>query len=159
EAGGQWRFTWDQHWRESGETATNLTQGNYTIELRPLPGYLAIPPSLVVSVSNGATMFVTNQYFPSLGYPATNRGSLTVNLGSTPPAGASWRFVGEPYSAWRVSGTTVSALVPDSYLVEFKPVSGYATPSKLAVQVPAGPPTMVSAGYLLAPAAPSVAFP
>ncbi|HVM50593.1 MAG TPA: SBBP repeat-containing protein, partial [Candidatus Acidoferrum sp.] len=153
EANGQWRFPWELAWRNSGDTAGNLVPGNYTVECRNAPGWLAIPlPAF--PIPGGATTFVTNQYYPTSNFlGTTNTGSLTVNIGPTVPGGAGWRFLGE--GAWRPPGSTAANLLPDTYAIEFEPVSGYSKPASQAVQVSAGTTTAILASYLLAQSAPS----
>ena len=58
---GLWRFPWDLAWRNSGQVVSNLVQGNYPIQFRNVPGYLAIPFSDPVGVTNGLMTQVTNQ--------------------------------------------------------------------------------------------------
>ena len=62
EANGQWRFPWETAWRDSGAVATGLAQGEYSVQFRNVPGYLAIPLSGPVAVTNGGFTFLTNQY-------------------------------------------------------------------------------------------------
>jgi hypothetical protein len=148
---GQWRFPWELGWRDSDQAATNLVAGNYTIEFRSLPGYLA--PSQPVTVS-GLT-HVTNQYLPTLDDPSSSgRGALTVNMGLNPPSGAAWRFLGESDSNWRAPGSTVSGLLPGVYFIEFKPVDQYSKPANRAVQVDAGVTIGISDNYVFAQQAP-----
>ncbi len=70
EAGGQWRFPWEVAWRNSGQTASNLVAGDYAVEFRNVPGWLAIPPSYdlthPVVVTNGGMTLLTNQYYPTI---------------------------------------------------------------------------------------------
>lgn len=158
EANGQWRFAWELGWRNSGQMTTNLVQGNYPLEFRNVPGWLPIPPSLTVAVTNGGTTFLTNQYYPTLNISGTNTGTLTVNIGPNPPAGANWRLVGETESDWRSPGFTLTNLLPDAYFIEFRPVSGRSKPSTQAVQVSGGLPSVISVNYLLAQSTPGSAI-
>ena len=77
-AGMQWRFPWEFAWRNSGGTASGLVAGDYPVEFRNVPGYLAIPLANDPLVTNGLTTVVTNPYYstPLLGSGAL--GSLTV---------------------------------------------------------------------------------
>ena len=156
EANGQWRFPWELAWRNSGQTASNLVQGNYDIELRPRPGWLAIPSRLTLQVTaGGLTSITTNIYYPTLLPTNSNAtaGSLTVNLGATPPSGAGWRFLGDS-GAFFSSGFSTN-LLPGTYLIEFAgPFSGRTTPANASVQVVAGQPTVISVAYLLASSPP-----
>ena len=163
EAGGQWRFPWELAWRNSGQTASNLVQGNYEIEFRNLPGWLAVPPrvSSIQVTSGGIATITTNVYYPTSLPDGTNSvaGSLTVNLGATPPSGAGWRFIGDT-TPFLPSGYTTN-LLAGTYLIEFAgPFSGRSTPPKGLAQVFAGQPTVVSVSYPLSASAPSgVALP
>jgi sugar lactone lactonase YvrE len=135
EVNGQWRFPWEIAWRDSGQVASNLVAGNYPIQFRNLPGYLIISTNYVVSVTKGVTTFVTNLYYPTFNLlGTTNTGALVVNIGPSVPRGAGWRFLGE--TAWRVPGATAGNLLPDTYAIEFAPVSGYSKPASQAVLVP-----------------------
>ncbi len=49
-ANGQWRFPWEVGWRNSGQAANNLVAGNYPVEFRAVPGWLAVPQTLTVAV-------------------------------------------------------------------------------------------------------------
>ena len=97
-AGGQWRFPWELAWRNSGTTAANLVTGEYPIQFRDVPGYLIVPlPGHVAVPDNGGTIQVTNVYYATVNDTNANggSGSLTVNIGPSPPAGAGWRFLGD----------------------------------------------------------------
>jgi sugar lactone lactonase YvrE len=154
EAGGQWRFPWELGWHSSGQTASNLVAGNYPVEFRDVPGYLAFPPVVTAALSSGATTEITNQYYPTFDPSGTtNTGALAVNIGPSAPSGAGWRSLGE--TTWRAPGSTAGNLLPDTYFIEFAPVSGYSKPASQAVQVSAGTTTAVWASYLLAQSAPS----
>ena len=154
EAGGQWRFPWERGWHLSGYPASSLEAGNYPVEFRNLPNYLAYPPTLTVAVTNNGTTIVTNQYWPTYtSFDTNSTGSLTVNIGPNAPAGSGWRFIGD--SAWRPNNTVVASLLPDTYFIEYEPVSGWAKPASQAVAVYSGQATVVSANYLLAGSPPS----
>jgi sugar lactone lactonase YvrE len=151
-ANGQWRFPWEVAWHNSGYTETNLVAGNYPVEFSTVSGYLVIPFSGTVGVTNNT--IVTNQYYPTSGTVNTNNsGTLTVNLGPNPPSGAGWGFLGEGPPTFPSNYST--NLVAGTYLITFAPVSGRVTPPNLSVQVQAGEPTYLSENYLLAQSAPS----
>jgi hypothetical protein len=140
-------------WRNSGQAATGLVAGNYPVEFRNVPGWLAVPPSLTVAVTNGGTTFVTNQYYPTISTVDTNNGgTLAVTLGPSPPGGAGWGFLG--YATNFPSGYSTN-LVAGTYLIAFAPVSGRVTPPNLSVQVQPGQTTYLSENYLLAQSAPT----
>ena len=150
-ADGQWRFPWEVAWRDSGTIASNLAPDNYTIEYKNIPGYLTITTNYTVGVTNGGTIFVTNQYYPTALAPTNGAGTLTVNMPNA-PSGAAWGFLGGSNSL--PSGFTTN-LVPGAYLVGFQPVAGYSTPANLSVQVVAGEPSIISVSYLVASPAPA----
>jgi sugar lactone lactonase YvrE len=149
EADGQWRFPWELGWRRSGVTASNLVPGNYEVEFRSLPGWLAIPPSLTVVVTNDGRTAITGQYYPTLnsGSGDGGAGTLIVNLGINPPDDAGWRFLGDATPFLRSGSTN---LLPGTYLIEFASVNGRTKPPSQAVQVLSGLPAYVSVNYLLA---------
>jgi len=152
EANGQWRFPWELAWRSSGQTASNLMAANYPVEFRELPGWLPMPGSLTVAVSNNVSL--TNQYLPTSTTVDTNTGgSLTVTLGPSPPTGAGWRFLGDT-TAFFPSGFTTN-LMAGTYLIEFAAVSGRTKPPNSLVQVFSGQPTLLAENYLLASPPPS----
>jgi len=127
EAGGQWRFPWEVAWRNSGQAANNLAASNYPVEFRAVSGWLAIPQSLTVAVTNAGTTQVTSQYYPTTTTVDPNSGgALTVTLGPNPPSGAGWRFLGDT-TPFYPSGFSAN-LVPGAYLIEFAAVSGRVTP-------------------------------
>ncbi|HEX3800918.1 MAG TPA: hypothetical protein VH413_19655 [Verrucomicrobiae bacterium] len=152
EAHGQWRFPWEIAWHDSGFTATNLAGGNYPVEFREVPGWLAIPPRLttsnfVVVAASGVTQ-LTNSYFPTSAPSEADSadGSLTISLGANPPAGAGWRFLGDTTPFFASNFTT--NLVVGTYLIEFAgPFANRATPENESVQVLAGQPTVISVSY------------
>ena len=155
-AGGQWRFPWEFAWRDSGTIASNLAPDNYTIEYKNVPGYLTISTNYTVAVTNGGTIFVTNQYYPSALTPTTGVGTLTVNMPNA-PSGAAWGFLGGSNSL--PNGLTTN-LVAGAYLVGFQPVAGYSTPANQSVQVVAGKLSVISVSYLMATPPPAnVLFP
>ena len=129
-----------------------------------MPGYLILPlVSLVngvttvtneIAVTDGVTTFVSNQYYPTTTTVDTNEdgGTLTINIGPSPPVGAGWRFLGDTNSFYPPDSST--NLTAGTYLIEFAPVGGFTTPSSLSVQVAAGFPTVLTVTYLLASAAP-----
>jgi sugar lactone lactonase YvrE len=145
EANGQWRFPWELAWRNSGATASNLVAGVYPV--------VSIPPSNSVNVTAETTL-LTNYYYASVGTFDTNiDSSLTVNIQPSLLAGAGWKLVGDTNSFYPPSYTT--NLLGGTYLVEFAPVAGFATPGSFSVQVTPGAPTAVSATYSLAQSPPA----
>lgn len=149
--GSGWRFAGEQFWRESGVSATGLTSGDRVIEYRPVPGFIQPPNEAVAVVSGIAPLELTRIYAET---EDTASGSLTVMLkpqdlteGEAP---AAWRFFGEGDDDWKASGTTVSGLVPGSYVIFCKPVVGRSTPTPVTAVIADGETTTLTITYYIA---------
>jgi sugar lactone lactonase YvrE len=141
---GQWKLFGELNWRNSGDTATGLTSGNYEVEFASSDGYLQ-PAAQVVSLLAGEQAVVSGTYLAS-GTPAT--GSLQVTLAVPEGSGTGgWRFQGE--TAWRPSGETVSNLNTGNYILEFEPDAGLVTPPNCEAVVYAGEVATVNITYAL----------
>ena len=149
-----WRIVGELQWRSSGSTATGLITSDLNIEYRPVPGYIEPPQETVSVVSGQAAVQVSRDYYVAA---SSGSGGISVTLkpdsiaASTVTAAsrAQWRFLGEDDTQWRDSGTTVSSLIPGSYSVECKPVSGRATPSLATVIVSNGQTSAPTITYFL----------
>jgi hypothetical protein len=137
DAGAQWTID-GLTWQDSGETVSNLTAGQYTVEFNDINGWVT-PSNQVVVVTAGETTIVTGDYFPS--------GSLEVTVLPTNAvaAGAQWTVDGE---TWRDSGETVSNLTVGQYTVEFGNIAGWASPAGISVTISSNASTSVTALYL-----------
>ncbi len=146
-ANGQWRFPWELAWRNSGTAATNLVPNqNYTVEFSPVPGFLAVPAQVPTFVTNGATNFVTGQYYPTITSVDTNvGGSLEVLFQVNPPRGAGWRLLGST-NAFLTSGFTTN-LLAGNYLIEFAALSGFTQIPIQSIRISAGVPTVLQEIY------------
>ena len=126
---GQWRvfrygFPASGSWHASGETATGLNPGSYTIEYSPVTGYDA--PSLnYASLQPNEVQSLSADYQPQMF-------SYTIVLN---PSAARFRLNG---GAWNPSGATTMGHQPGNYLIEFEPVAGYLTPAPVTVTFQAG---------------------
>ena len=152
--GGQWRFAWELGWRNAGDLVAGLPAGNYPVDFRSVSNYLAVPSLLTVAVTNNGLTLFTNEYYPTL--PPENpsdTGTLTVNITPNAPAGSGWRIFGE--SAWRAPGSSAAGLLPDTYAIEFEPVSGWSRPASRGVRVFGGQGSLVAANYVLAASLPN----
>jgi hypothetical protein len=150
-AGAKWRFPWEFDWRESGSVASNLTAGNYEIEFRDAPGWLA-PTNDVVAVAANSSNSLVYSYFETIGSDQNaSPGSVTVNFGASPPDAARWGFLGEAYAFTNNYSATLS---PGTYLIGFLPITNYSTPPNMEVLVLPGQPVLISAKYLLAQSKP-----
>ena len=141
-----WRFAGENDWRASGSEATGLTQWDRQIEFRPLAGYIQPPGELI----DDSVTVITRDYYQTL---TSGSGSMTVTLKpvgvTTGPGRAQWRLLGEAEDKWRDSGATLSGLVPGSYLIECKPVSGRATPPNAVVIIADGQMALPQITYYL----------
>jgi hypothetical protein len=158
-ANGQWRFPSDVTWRPSGAVVSNVLAGfNYPILFNVEPGYVPVisnaASSYVVGVTNGSNSIIITNFSTLNSTNSTNAGSLTVNIYPNDPSGAGWRFLGE--TAWHASGFTTNVL-PNTYLIEFEPVSGWSWPENLAVAAPAGMSATNTVNYLLPATPPATA--
>ena len=142
-----WRFVGEQEWRPSGVPAAGLAPGDREIEFRPVNGYIQPPAEQVTIASGAANAPLQKRYFQTSA-GSTGTGGLKVTLkpdsiaDSSPdpnrPDRARWRLLGEDDSAWLTSGATRSPLLPGTYLLEFKSVTGRTTPPVSSVVVTAG---------------------
>lgn len=149
--GSGWRFSGEQFWRESGVPATGLTSGDRVIEYRPVTGHIQPATETITVLSGTAPLDLTRTYVVT---ESATSGSLMVILkpqdlteGEAP---ARWRFFGEGDDAWKESGTTVSGLVPGSYVILSKPVAGRSTPTPVTAVVADGETTTLTITYYIA---------
>lgn len=153
-AHGQWHLPWELAWHNSGDVIYNLNPGNYTVEFRNIPGWIAYPSTLNLTLTNGSATYVTNQYFPTLAASTNNgAGTLVVNLGVNPPPGAGWGFVGDNNPT--LSSGFATNLPAGNYLIEFAQVNGRAKPGTLSVPINTNSPTYVNVSYPNANPAPA----
>ncbi|MBE7497840.1 MAG: hypothetical protein HS117_23085 [Verrucomicrobiaceae bacterium] len=131
-----WRLAGEQGWRASGSSVTGLTAWDRGLEFRPAPGYIQ-PPGEIIAFSETE---ITRDYYLAAG--SGGGGGLSVTLmpaGITEGAGrAQWRLLGEGEAQWRDSGSSIMDLIPGSYLIECKPVTGRSTPMNTSVIVSEG---------------------
>jgi hypothetical protein len=152
-APGQWRFSWELDWRDSGTVVSNLPGGNYELEFKPVSGYVQPLPTLL-PMPAGSNQIETFYYTNTGG---TQAGSLKVSLlpGSLGPA-AAWRRVGE--AVYHASDETVDSLPVGSYTLEFTNTTGqWVSPARRLVTVDANRLKEITAQYLVG--APSLALP
>lgn len=146
-----WRFEGELEWRGSGTPVSGMPTGTRKVEYRPAPGHIH-PPSENVDIISAAPAVVLERYYYTTG--AGGQGQLSVILKpdsiTTGSDRARWRFAGEGDSFWRDSGTTVSNLIPGTYLVECKPVNGRRRPATAPVVVRDGETAGTTLTYFLA---------
>ena len=65
--------------RFGGRESSNLAAGNYEIEFRNQPGWVVLPLGGPVTLSSGAALAITNDYFPTVG-EGVDVGQLTLTI-------------------------------------------------------------------------------
>lgn len=147
---GLWRFVGQRQWSTNTAISEGMPAGDYEIEFKPVNGF-AHPLPISVTLTNNLTTNYTAYYIPT----STSRvGDLKIELTGTALGG--WKFVEEPDSAYRPSGTTLVGLNAGVYTVQLKPVDGLLTPGNMNVEVKVIAPQTYTAAYAPAPPANSV---
>lgn len=142
---GGWRFLGQSQWNASGVTSDGLPQGDYEVEFKPANGF-AHPVPVVLSLTNGVTRSYAAYYTATL---SPRSGNLTVTCAGTSLGG--WKFVEEPDTAYRSSGTTLVGLNTGTYTIQFKPVDGLIAPGNLNAEVKSQTTQSYGGTYLVAP--------
>ncbi len=151
EPSGDWRLAGEKEWRPGGTSARGITPVPWTIEYRPIPGFIHPAPETVSVPIGGGPVVLQRIYTPG----QSGNSSLTVHLLpdslSSPgvPLGQRprWRLAGDAAASWMDSGAALPGMGPGNYLVECSPVPGKATPPVINVRVFDGEPASVSASY------------
>ncbi len=149
---GAWRLLGEANWHPGGATLAGLTRGNYFVEFRLTNGFIA-PQARTVPVDFGESVSIDGAYLP-LGSAAMGALAVSIQPASVASdqgaARGQWRLVGE--TAWRDSDATAENLVAGPYDVEFKPVTGRATPPPQTVNVAGSVLYTIVGTYLIAEA-------
>jgi autotransporter-associated beta strand protein len=143
-AGAGWRLDGESSYVVSGSRKNSLDSGQYTIELRTVSGFQAVPKQVVSVLANKLTS-VTVTYEPVV--TVTPKGSLTVALGpqEARDAGAGWKLAGE--ASFVASGTKKTNLTPGQYTVQFRQLAGFQPVADKVVSVASDTLTSVSITY------------
>jgi Abnormal spindle-like microcephaly-assoc'd, ASPM-SPD-2-Hydin len=140
-----WTLTGPNSYSQSGvgdQTLTSLAPGDYSLTWGDVPGWtkptLASETKAVIS---GGTITFSGTYVQQLG-------SLTVTISpqGAIDAGAQWKRVGT--ATWFNSGSTESSIPVGAYTVEFKPVTGWTTPSSAGVTISNGVTATIGRTYV-----------
>jgi hypothetical protein len=142
-AGARWKLSGSTLWRTSGATATSLAAGTVGVEFKDLPGW-STPAPQTAQINAGQTTTLTAHY-------TLTTGSLKVTLDPVQARNASarWRPIGT--STWRNSGFVLSGLNPGSCAIEFKTITGWATPVNQTAAIEIGRTATTSATYVRLP--------
>ena len=139
-AGAQWSLDGGAAWHNSGETVQNLDRVNLNLIYKSVDGWTA-PPMETVLVSNGQKSVLSRYYIKNE--------STGLHMELQPPqavaAGAAWRIYGE--TNYLPSDSTVD-MKAGTYLIEFRPLTGWLAPNNLTVAVRTGETAYVTATYL-----------
>ncbi len=125
DAGAKWQVDGGQ-WLNSGETASELAEGNHTISYSTVAGWNK-PADASVSVVAGETATASGTYTRQIGSLR-----VTISPQEAVDAGAKWRVDG---GEWRNSGATATELIVGSHTVSYSTVTGWDTPANHYVTV------------------------
>ncbi len=143
EAGGQWRLFGERAWRNSGTAATGLVAasvlGGIQARERILPAAGGGRPADGRTSGGARPAYMGNR-------GRRRSGLLTVTLS---PADGAWRLEG---GAFQPSGGAPISLNVGSYIIDFQPLPGRATPPSQVVAITENHLTAVTATYLIADA-------
>ena len=145
-AGAQWRHRTPNSangsaWQDSEQTATGISAGAYEIQFKELADWQA-PVAQSVTVRSGQTTYLNQSY-------ERKTGSLKIQLLPKDKAiqdGGQWRRKGTV--TWHAGNFTETDKPTGACTVEFKPVTGWAKPSDLQVQIEAGQVNTFQATYV-----------
>lgn len=129
-AGARWRFATDASWRDSGTYYTNLPNGRYQIEFKPLSGWIA-PTNRPFDLTSRGEIGMTFGYQSESTPPLTNLFIVQVFPAQVIGAGAQWKFAGD--TSWHDIGPCYTNATVGTNFVEFKPVSGWLTPDLVPI--------------------------
>ncbi|MEW6536824.1 MAG: FG-GAP-like repeat-containing protein [Candidatus Auribacterota bacterium] len=140
-AGAQWKVDGGE-WQNSGNTVSDLTAGNHTVEFKEITEWIT-PSSGQVTIIAGDQTELSVTYIPE----ATPTGSLQVII--TPQGAidsdALWRIDGS--SPWYNSGDTISNLSEGQHTVTFTIIPGWDRPAPIDITISVSPPTVITANY------------
>ena len=131
----KWRLSSEFLWHGDGESASNVVDGEtYQIEIIAFPGSTDVLTTFITMAGANTTEDLELE----LAEPSTTTG--TISFPET-AQGFSWRLTGE--SAWRnvtdngdQNEDDIETVLPTGeYRIEFKPVTGFATPLSRTVTI------------------------
>jgi hypothetical protein len=137
-SGAQWRVDGGAY-QNSGAIVSDLTVGNHTISYKAVSGWTT-PANQTVTVSANSTATATGTYGAQFGSL-----QVTISPAGAVSGGAQWRV---DSGAYQNSGATVSNLSVGAHTLEFKPISGWATPSSQTVIINNNATTTASGAYV-----------
>ncbi len=139
-AGAMWSVNGGASWNASAATLTGLALGNHTVTFKPVTCWNT-PASQNVAVTNGNTTAAGGVYVQQTGSL-----KVTITPSGAVSAGAMWSMNGG--ASWNASAATLTGLAGDVYLVTFKPVTGWYSPSSQYVLISNVTTTALSGVYV-----------
>jgi hypothetical protein len=136
-AGAKWRIN-NGNWHNSGDTASDLSVGQYTLEFSSIDGWQR-PANQTISINALQTTYADVTYSRQTGFVR-----VTITPADAITAGAYWRVNNSP---WYVSGDTASGISVGQYTLEFIDISGWQRPNNQIISVEAAQTTYASAAY------------
>jgi hypothetical protein len=121
---GRWRVSGNSNWFGSGETATNLSYGEHTVEYNEVQWWDE-PANETIVIAESALLMLEREW-TKLPEPSTI--TAVLEPGGVVTAGAQWQVGGNSYNSGEV--VIVSA---GTYTVGFDAVDGFLAPSDVSV--------------------------
>jgi hypothetical protein len=124
-AGAYWRVN-NSLWYVSGDTASGISVGQYTLEFIDISGWQR-PNNQIISVEAAQTTYASAAYAPE-----TGNAIVTIYPQSAVDKGALWRI---DSGLWQNTGDIVSNLCAGEHQLTFKTISGWITPQIQTIYV------------------------
>ena len=137
-AGAQWSLDGGTTWKNSGETASDILPGSYTVTFKDVTDWTK-PEDQAVTVTKDATVTVEKTC-------VRHTGNVRVNI--TGPSGARWSIDG---TEWKNSGETITGLPTGVYTVLFNEVNGWTKPANRNAAVNKDQLTVADVQYTVIP--------
>ncbi|MBN2377853.1 MAG: hypothetical protein JXD22_15760 [Sedimentisphaerales bacterium] len=126
----QWRLN-NGTWFESSHTLEKILTGPYTVEFKPITGWIA-PANQTVTIEKKKLTEIQAEY--KIPPPPPPVGSIVIKIepAEVLPAKPQWRLAGKD---WQDSGATLTDIPVGTQNIEFKPLTEWNHPEPLTVEV------------------------
>ena len=135
-AGAMWRLEGTDQWYKSGDTAINISPGNYNIEFKNIERWRQ-PQILRTSVKADEVINLKQTYVSSVGGL-----KVTIEPPEAAKSGATWSHEGS--TAWFRSGNVANEILEGEVTVRFQKVNGWRKPDDQRVKIEAGRTTEIT---------------
>ena len=142
----QWRLA-KGTWLDSSHTLEKILTGNYTVEFKPLTGWIA-PPNQTVTIAKNKLTDIQAEYKIPPPPPPTGSVVIKIEPADVLPVNPQWRLVGQ---AWQDSGATLPKVPVGTQNIEFKPLTEWNHPEPITVEVAQDETIEAAATYSLKP--------